>query len=55
MKVDDFKVGYITVRIKFQNTGSLDDIAENCDYNFIHKDIVDTEILECEEKKNENQ
>ena len=48
----DFKVGYITVRIRFKNTGSLDDIAENCDYNFIHKDIVDTEISECEENHN---
>ena len=51
--INDFKVGYITVRIRFKNTGSLDDIAENCDYNFIHKDIVDTEILDCEEKKDE--
>jgi hypothetical protein len=47
---EDHKIAHITVRIRFKNAGSLDDIAENCDYEFDHEDIIDTEILDCEEK-----
>lgn len=55
MKADDIKVGSITVRFKFNYTGSLDDIAKIFyheaamhGHNPIHKDIVDIEILETE-------
>ena len=55
MKADDIKVGFITVRFTFNYTGSLDDIAEifyheaaMSGHNPIHKDIVDTQILEIE-------
>jgi hypothetical protein len=36
-------IAYITVRIEHQ--GDIEDIVSNCDYEFNHDDIIDTEIV----------
>ena len=36
-------IAYITVRIEHQ--GDIEDIVSNCDYEFNHNDIIDTEIV----------
>ncbi len=42
------KIMYVTVKLVVKDTASMDDILE-ADYNFDHKDIVETEWFELEE------
>ena len=36
-------IAYITVSIEYQ--GDIEDIVSNCDYEFNHDDIIETEIV----------
>ena len=40
----DNNISYITVKIKHK--GDIDTIVADCDYEFEHDDIIDTEIID---------
>ena len=41
------KTIYFTVAVRVNDDVDIDDVFENCDYNFSHEEIIDTEIVEC--------
>ncbi len=40
----DSNISYVTVKIKHK--GDIDTIVADCDYEFEHDDIIDTEIID---------
>jgi hypothetical protein len=39
------KVVHVTVKLYIADDADAFEVAANCDYNFQHEDIVDTEII----------
>ncbi len=46
MSINDNDISYVTVKIVHKKGQDIQDIISDCDYNFSHQDIIDTEILE---------
>jgi len=40
------KTFYVTVKIQVEDDADVNDVVENCNYIFIHDDILNTEIIE---------
>jgi hypothetical protein len=40
------KTFYVTVKIQVEDDADVNDVVENCNYSFIHDDILNTEIIE---------
>ena len=40
------KTFYVTVKIQIEDDADVNDVVENCNYIFIHDDILNTEVIE---------
>jgi hypothetical protein len=49
----DNNIAYVTVKIKHK--GDIDTIVADCDYEFEHDDIIDTEIIGSDIMDTENE
>jgi hypothetical protein len=43
---DDVRTVEVVVRVKIRSSADIDDVISNCNYEFIHDAIVDTEIVD---------
>lgn len=43
---DDTRTIELTVRVTIRGSADVQDVVSNCNYDFAHEDIVDTEIVD---------
>jgi hypothetical protein len=44
--VEDTRTIELTVRVKIRASADVQDVVSNCNYDFAHEDIVETEIVD---------
>jgi len=40
------KIIYLTVRVEMSHDADIEEVVSECDYNFFHSKIAETEIVE---------
>lgn len=43
---EDTRTIELTVRVRIRGSADVQDVVENCNYDFAHEDIVETEIVD---------
>jgi len=43
---------YVTVRLDVEDSADTQDVVQECDYSFVHDEIIDHEIVDIDENYN---